>query len=94
MPSDKKLDLVIRATNGATWNHEFNQNQKVGVVLKQAEEHFIKEGAIQPGDYGLALVVNGKAQPPLDNGTKLVEAGVHDDAVLVLVPLEPQTDGL
>lgn len=94
MPSDKLLDLVIRATNGATWSERFNENQKVGIVLKQAEKHFINEGSIQPGEYGLALVVNGKAQPPLDNGTKLADAGVSDNATLALVPLEPQTDGI
>ena len=92
MPS-KELDLVIRATNGATWPHRFNSSEKVGVVLKLAEDHFIKEGAIQSGEYGLALIVDGKAQPPLDNGSKLGDAGVSDHAVLALIPLEPQTDG-
>jgi hypothetical protein len=92
MPS-KELQLVIRATNGATWPHKFNSSEKVGAVLKQAENHFIKAGSLQPGDYGLALVVDGKAQPPLDNGTKLSDAGVHDGATLALIPLEKQTDG-
>jgi hypothetical protein len=92
MPSPE-LNLTIRSTNGATWPHKFNSNEKVGVVLKQAEDHFIHEGSLQPGDYGLALIVGGKAQPPLDNNTHLGDASVRDNALLVLVPLEPQTDG-
>lgn len=92
MPS-KELDLTIRSTNGATWLTKFNSSEKVSVALKRSEEHFTKEGALQPGDYGLALIVNGSAQPPLDNGTKLGDAGVTEGATLVLVPLEPQTDG-
>jgi hypothetical protein len=92
MPSHE-LHLVFRATNGATWSRQFNSHEKVGTVLKQVEKHFIDEGSLQPGDYGLALIVGGRAQPPLDNGMTLGDAGVTDHAVLALIPLEKQTDG-
>jgi hypothetical protein len=91
---DKDLDLTIRATNGANWTtDEFKTNTKVKHVVKKSVDHFVDEGAMSPGDYRLALVVDGQAQPPLDEEAELGKAGVKDGALLVLVPREPQVDG-
>lgn len=92
--TDKNLNLTIRATNGATWTtDEFRTNTKVKQVVKKAVDHFIAEGAMSAGDYRLALVVNGQAQPPLDEEAQLGDVGVDDGALLVLVPRQPQVDG-
>jgi hypothetical protein len=91
---DRDLDLTIRATNGANWTtDEFKTNTKVKHVVKKSVDHFVAEGAMSPGDYRLALVVDGQAQPPLDEESELGKAGVKDGALLVLVPREPQVDG-
>jgi hypothetical protein len=92
--TEKRLNLTIRATNGATWaTDEFKTNTKVKHVIASALKHFIAEGAMTDGDYRLALVVNEEAQPPLNEEAKLEDAGVKEGAVLALVPRDPQTDG-
>lgn len=92
--TQKDLNLTIRATNGANWpTDEFRTNTKVKQVVKKSVDHFVAEGAMSPGDYRLALVVNGQAQPPLDEEKQLGDLGVEDGAVLVLVPRQPQVDG-
>jgi hypothetical protein len=92
--SEKELNLTIRATNGANWpTDEFRTNTKVKQVVKKSVDHFVADGAMTPGDYRLALVVDGQAQPPLDEEKQLGDLGVKDGAVLVLVPRQPQVDG-
>jgi hypothetical protein len=92
--TEKDLNLTIRATNGANWpTDEFRTNTKVKQVVKKAVDHFVADGAMSPGDYRLALVVDGQAQPPLDEEAQLGDVGVEDGALLVLVPRQPQVDG-
>lgn len=92
--TEKRLNLTIRATNGATWTtEEFGTNTKVKHVIAKSVDHFVAEGAMSAGDYRLALVVDGQAQPPLDEEAKLEDTDVTDDALLVLVAREPQVDG-
>lgn len=89
-----RLELVIRATNGAVWTtDDFKPNTKVRRVIKAALEHFIEEGAMGPGDYRLARVIDGETRPPLGEEDDLEEAGVRDGDVLVLIAREPQVDG-
>jgi hypothetical protein len=91
---DKALELTIRATNGENWpSGEFRANTKVSHVIKKAVDHFVALKVMTEGDYRLALVVGGTAQPPLPDGDTLGEAGVPDHATLVLVPRDPQVDG-
>lgn len=92
--TEKRLNLTVRATNGATWTtDEFRTNTKVKHVIEKAVAHFIAEGAMSAGDYRLALIVDGQAQPPLDEEAQLDDAAVKDGALLVLVAREPQVDG-
>ena len=90
---DKTFSVTVRATNGATWETDFKQNEKVSKVIKQSLDHFIAEGAMSQGDYRLVLIVNGQAQPPLPEDAKLEETNVEDGSLLALVPREPQVDG-
>jgi len=47
--TDKRLDLTIQATNGATWpTDEFKPNTKVKHVIDKAVEHFIAEAWLEP----------------------------------------------
>ena len=92
--TEKRLNLTIRATNGATWpTDEFKTNTKVKHVIATALKHFVDEGTMTDGDYRLALVVNDQAQPPLNEEAKLEDTEVKDGALLALVPRDPQTDG-
>jgi hypothetical protein len=90
---DKTFSVTVRATNGATWETDFKQNEKVSKVIKQSLDHFIAEGAMSQGDYRLVLIVDGQAQPPLAEDAKLEETDVEDGSLLALVPREPQVDG-
>ena len=92
-PKDKTLSVTVRATNGALWPTTFKEQTKVSKVVREALDHFIKEGAMADGDYRLALVVDGQGQPPLPEDAKLGDAGVEDGALLSLVARDPQVDG-
>lgn len=89
----QKVDLTIRATNGAPWEtSEFGLNQRVDHVRKAAVRHFVHDGTMADGDYGLALVKDGKADELADSNT-LEESGVAAGSVLALLVRGPQVDG-
>src|SRR3954470_5185330 len=91
---DKSLDLTIRATNGEPWEtDDFRTNTKISHVVQKALAHFVKRGLMADGDYRLARVVDGTAQPPLPDDSQLDDAEVPDHATLTLVPRKPQVDG-
>lgn len=88
------LDLDIRATNNADWEaKQFKDDDLVGEVAKKAVEHFVDKKVMSPGDYALALEVDGNVRPPLNDAASLKDAGVADHSVLRLVPRDPQKDG-
>lgn len=90
---ESKFDLVIRATNGAPWStDQFGPHQRVDHVRDAAVRHFVKDDVMTDGDYALARVVNGQAQPLADS-SKLSDAGVDDGDVLALMVRGPQVDG-
>lgn len=90
---DKKLTLSIRATNGADWETDhFGGNQKVDVVRKAAERHFIEAGQMSAGDYVLALAAGGTTTD-LPDAAKLSDVGAVSGSVLVLKARGPQVDG-
>lgn len=90
----KVLELSIRATNGAIWDTEkFDSKDKVEHVRDRAVKHFVKKEEMSEGEYEIALLHDGVAQPPLDPAERLEDVGVHDHSHLVLVPKEPQVDG-
>lgn len=90
---DKTFSVTVRATNGATWETDFKQNEKVSKVVKESLDHFIAERAMSQGDYRVVLIVDGQAQPPLPEDAKLEDTNVEDGSLLALVPREPQVDG-
>lgn len=88
-----KVELSIRATNGAVWEtDEFGLNMRVDHVRKAAVKHFVDSGEMSPGDYLLALVTGGTLKD-LADADKLEDAGVVDGATLALVPRGAQVDG-
>src|SRR5579884_928136 len=90
---DKTFSVTVRATNGATWETDFKQNEKVSKAIKESLDHFIAEGAMSQGDYRMVLIVDGQAQPPLPEDAKLEDTDVENGSLLALVPREPQVDG-
>ena len=88
-----KVELTIRATNGATWVTDgFNVHQKVGHVLKKSVDHFVREGTMAAGDYLLALVSEGRAVELVDNQS-LEDSGVGEGAILAILVRGLQVDG-
>jgi hypothetical protein len=89
----KHLDLTIRATNGAGWEHRFKPDDTVDEVIDRAVRHFVAKKIMAPGEYDLALIADGVAQPPLNPSDRLRDTAVRDESVLVLVNRQPQVDG-
>lgn len=89
----KELDLTFQATNGATWESEFDEDSTVAEARDAALAHFIAEHQMETGEYDLARIHKGEALPPLDPSATLKDAGVKKHDRLVLVPKEPQVDG-
>jgi hypothetical protein len=88
-----KVDLTIRATNGAVWEtDDFGLDQRVDHVRKTAVKHFVKAGEMADGDYLLALVAGG-GLVDLADALKLDDAGVTAGATLALVARGAQVDG-
>jgi hypothetical protein len=70
--TEKRLNLTICSTNGVAWTtDDFRTDTKVNQVIEKAVDNFATEGVISAGDYRLALVVYGYANPPLDKDAKL-----------------------
>jgi hypothetical protein len=90
---NKSLDLKITATNGAVWEtSDFKSNDKVGHVVRKAVKHFVHQGAMDDGDYALALLDHGQPRV-LDDADTLAGSEVQDRAKLALVNRAPQVDG-
>lgn len=88
-----KLQLMIRATNGAPWETDhFGPMHKVHSVLKAAVKHFVDQGAMSDGDYALALVIGGRAAE-LPDSQSLEESSVVDGSQLAIIARGPQVDG-
>jgi hypothetical protein len=85
--AEKRLNLTICATNGAVWaTDDFRASTKVKHLIEKAVDHFAALGVMSAGDYCLALVIYGFANPPLDDDGKLEDTQVKDGALLTLVP--------
>lgn len=90
----KHVELIVRATNGDIWKtKQFKINDTVGEVRDKAVKHFVAKGSMADGDYDLALIMDGQAQPPLDPDDRLEDTDVRSGSELVLVAKEPQVDG-
>lgn len=90
----KTLHLTIKATNNAAWKTgKFKTDNLVGEVAREALRHFVNQGQMEDGDYGLALVAEGQPNREVDDAATLGDSGVPDGATLALVARKPQVDG-
>jgi hypothetical protein len=85
-----QLDLTIKSQTGSTWpNAEFNQHQKVRLVLEEAICHFHLDSSLQ---YEVILVQGG-TQRSLQLEDSLEEAGVLSGDTLLVRTIGRTIDG-
>jgi hypothetical protein len=89
---DKSLDVAVRTPSGASAAFTFGHNTKVAEATRVSVDHFVDNGEMTDGDYGLALARDGQAIE-LDPKDQLDEVGVIDGDVLHIINKKPQVDG-
>jgi hypothetical protein len=86
------IEVTVRTPAGASHPFRFNLHELVAEVVGTVIEFFIERNELAPGDYGLAVVRGGQAEPMSDT-SRLAEYHITDEDVLVLIPEAPQVDG-
>jgi hypothetical protein len=89
---DKTLEVTVRTPAGHPHEFSFNDNTRVDKAAREAERYFVAQGELEGGDYGLALVRDGRVVELADGG-RLDDYGIVDGDVLALYPKKPQVDG-
>ena len=57
---DKTLDITIKTPAGHPNQFSFKSDTRVSKVIREVVEHFVDAGQLEEGDYGLALVREGR----------------------------------
>jgi hypothetical protein len=88
-PSRKQLHLTV-CLNGLPWTtDDFSTGTTVDQVISATLEHFAAEGVTGQGEFALARVVYGYANPPLDGHATLGHSRVKNGSLLTLIPRDP-----
>jgi hypothetical protein len=89
---DKTLEVTVRTPAGHPQEFSFKHNSRVEKAAREAERYFVAHGQIEAGDYGLALIRDGRIVE-LADGARLDDYDIVDGDVLALFPKKPQVDG-
>lgn len=89
---DKTLDITIKTPAGHPNQFSFKGSTRVSKVIREAVGHFVDAGKLEEGDYGLALVHDGRVEE-LTPGAQLDDYDIVDCDRLALYPKKPQVDG-
>lgn len=89
---DKTLDLTVKTPAGHPRQFSFKDDTRVSKVIREAVDQFVAAGELEGGDYGLALVRNGRVDE-LDAAARLDDYDIVDGDTLALYPKKPQVDG-
>ncbi len=93
-PADHRelIEVTVRTPAGASCHFDLHLDELVAEVIATAIKFFVKRNELATGDYGLAVIREGQAEPMADT-SRLAEHQVTRDDVLVLIPEAPQVDG-
>jgi len=85
-------EVTVRTPAGASHTFPFTLNELVARADAQAIGYFVEHGELATGDYGLAVLRDGKPVEMADTA-RLGDYHLVDGDVLHLVVEEPQVDG-
>jgi hypothetical protein len=86
------ITVTVRTPAGTPHPFEVRTNERVDKVVRTAVRHFVQAGQLADGEYGLALIRDGRAED-LADAARLDDYGVVEGDVLVLVAKASQVDG-
>jgi hypothetical protein len=86
------LELPVRTPAGAMHPFSLRLDELVAEVIFIAIRYFVEHNELAAGDYGLAVIRGGQAEPMADT-SRLEDYGITKGDVLQLVPEAPQVDG-
>ncbi len=86
------VEVTVRNPAGASHPFDLDLDELVAEVVATVIEFFVKRNELAPGDYGLAVIRGGQAEPMADT-SRLAEYHITREDVLVLIPEAPQVDG-
>lgn len=89
---NKVIMVTIRTPAGHHHEFEVRTHERVDKVVREAVSYFVDRHELDAGEYGLALVRDGVAQP-LEDAARLEDYAVRQGDVLALVTKQPQIDG-
>jgi hypothetical protein len=89
---DKTLDLTIRTPAGHPHRFSFKDNTRVSKVIREVVDHFVEAGQLEDGEYGLALIRDGRSEE-LASAARLDDYDIVDGDTLALYSRRPQVDG-
>ena len=88
----EQVEITVRTPAGASHPFDLRLDELVAQVLSTVIKFFVGRNELAPGDYGLAVIRDGRAKPMTDT-SRLLEYRLTHENVLVLVPEAPQVDG-
>jgi Fe2+ transport system protein FeoA len=86
------ITVTVRTPAGTPHSFEVRGNERVDKVVRAAVRYFVQAGQLAAGEYGLALIRDGRAED-LADAARLEDYGVVEGDVLVLITKAPQVDG-
>lgn len=86
------VEVLVRTPAGATHRFRLRLDELVAEVVSVVIRYFVERNELAAGDYALAVIRGGQAEP-MNDTSRLEEYGITDADVLQLVPEAPQVDG-
>jgi hypothetical protein len=86
------ITVTVRTAAGTPHPFEVRTNERVDKLVRAAVRYFVGAGQLAAGEYGLALIRDGRAED-LADAARLDDYGVVEGDVLVLIAKAPQVDG-
>jgi len=88
----ERVEVTVRTPAGASHPFDLDLDELVAEVIATVIEFFVKRNELAAGDYALAVIRGGQAEPMADT-SRLAEYHITHEDVLVLIPEAPQVDG-
>jgi hypothetical protein len=86
------ITVTVRTPAGTPQPFEVRTNERVDKLVRNAVRYFVQAGQLAAGEYGLALIRDGRAED-LADAARLDDYGVVEGDVVVLIAKAPQVDG-
>jgi hypothetical protein len=89
---DKTVEVNVRTPAGHPYEFTFKDHERVSEATREAVRHFVAAGELAVGDYGLALIRDGRSIE-LAPGARLDDYNIGHGDTLALFNKRPQVDG-